>query len=97
MTTLLFLLAYFVLINIITVIYFYRDKRKAVRHEFRIPESVLFLLALMGGSPAALLSMFLFRHKTRKWKFRIGIPAILLLQCAAIGLLFFTASQIQFR
>ena len=37
-----------------------------------------------GGALGALLAMHLFRHKTRHWKFRAGIPFLMLLQCALV-------------
>ena len=37
------------------------------------------------GSLGSLAGMALFRHKTRHWSFRIGMPAILILQ--VVGLL----------
>ncbi|MBR4325829.1 MAG: DUF1294 domain-containing protein, partial [Bacteroidales bacterium] len=43
-------------------------------------EASLLLLAVLGGSPAALLAMHLFRHKTQHNKFRYGVPAILIAQ-----------------
>lgn len=56
-----------------------RAKRKGSR---RIPERTLFLSALLGGSPGAVLGMWTFRHKTRHWYFQYGMPAILLAQAA---------------
>ena len=41
-------------------------------------------VALLGGSPGAIAGMWLFRHKTRHWTFRLGMPAILILQVAAL-------------
>lgn len=38
------------------------------------------LLAVMGGSLGALAGMFTFHHKTRKMKFRLGVPVILIIQ-----------------
>lgn len=56
------------------------DKRKAVRHLWRVRESTLFLIALLGGSVGSILGMRMFRHKTRHWYFVYGMPAILALQ-----------------
>ena len=39
------------------------DKAKAKRHKQRIPEKMLFLSAILGGSVGSLLGMYLFRHK----------------------------------
>ena len=60
------------------------DKRKAKRDQWRVPERALFLTALLGGSPGAILGMYCFHHKTRHWYFRWGLPAIFLLQAAGI-------------
>ncbi len=62
------------------------DKWKARHGRWRIPEAALLLTALSGGSAGALMGMYLFRHKTRKPRFRYGVPAILLLQLALYAL-----------
>ena len=71
---------YLFVINVITFAAFGRDKRKTKKRRFRIRESTLFGLALIGGSLGAMAGMFLFHHKTRKPAFRIGIPVLFLLQ-----------------
>ena len=77
--------AYYLLsVNALTFIAYGIDKWKARHGRWRIPEATLLLLAVLGGSPAALLAMRLFRHKTLHRKFRLGIPAILIVQLAAI-------------
>lgn len=60
------------------------DKWKARHDRWRVPEKAFFLSALAGGSVGALVGMSCFRHKTRHWSFRIGMPAILILQVAAL-------------
>jgi uncharacterized membrane protein YsdA (DUF1294 family) len=77
-------------INLLTFIVYGLDKYKAKHKKWRTPEATLLILAALGGSPAALLAMYLFRHKTLQNKFRFGVPIILLLQTAlAIYLIFF--------
>lgn len=56
------------------------DKRRAIRHAYRIPEATLFLIAALGGSLGSIMGMQHFRHKTRHRKFVWGMPAILILQ-----------------
>lgn len=56
------------------------DKRRAKNGGWRVRERSFFLAALLGGSLGAILGMFGFRHKTRHWYFKLGLPAILLLQ-----------------
>ena len=77
----------FLLINIITFLAYGLDKLKAVKNWWRIPEWVLMGLAVFGGSLGAFLGMVVFRHKTRKLKFRFGIPLIILLHALAVAYL----------
>ncbi len=60
------------------------DKRKAKKHKWRISEKNIFLIALLCGSLGCLLGMNIFRHKTKHWYFRFGLPTILVLQVVAI-------------
>ena len=62
--------AWLVFINIFTFAAYALDKYKAVHHAWRIPERTLILLA----------AMYIVRHKTKHNKFRIGVPAILVIQ-----------------
>ena len=79
-----YLIAYLAAINLLTFCVYGADKRRAkIPGARRVPEKTLFALALLLGSPGALLGMQVFRHKTRHWYFRYGIPAILLAQAAA--------------
>ncbi|MBO7489896.1 MAG: DUF1294 domain-containing protein [Bacteroidales bacterium] len=91
------LIYYFIAVNILTFIAFGIDKIKACRNgsshgkshqSRRIPEASLLLLAALGGSPAALIAMPLFHHKTLHKKFRFGVPLILIAQIALLVILF---------
>ena len=79
-----FVIGYLVCINLAGLVSMGLDKRKAVRHQWRIPEATLFLIALLGGSPGSIIGMQLFRHKTRHWYFVWGLPAIFFLELALI-------------
>jgi len=76
------LLVYLIGVNIMTFYAFGADKRQAQRGKRRVPERALFLLALAGGSLGAVYGMIGFRHKTRHWQFRVGLPLICLAQAA---------------
>ena len=82
------LTAYFLLISLIAITATLLDKYRARRHKGRIPEATLLLLSALGGSAAMLITMRLIHHKTRKKKFMIGIPVILILQLAAAAAVF---------
>lgn len=75
--------------NIIGIAVMGIDKAKAKRHAWRIPEKVLFLVSLLGGSIGTWAGMYIFRHKTKHWYFVVGMPAILILQIVAGVWLFF--------
>ena len=81
------LAAYLVLMNLVTFWVYGADKRRARRGRWRVPERTLFLLPLLGGSIGALAGMRVFHHKTRKTKFRLGVPVALLLWLLLIGAL----------
>ncbi len=78
------LLAYLLAINLITFMTYAHDKRAARKHKSRTPESTLHLLALLGGSPAALAAQQLFRHKTIKRSFQWVYWGIVILQVAVV-------------
>ena len=79
-----FLLLYLLLINAVAFLLMLADKRKAEKKLWRIPESTLLTSAVFGGSIGALAGMYTFRHKTKHLKFTLGVPAILILQIAAV-------------
>ena len=72
---------YLLLMNIVGFYVMYSDKRRAIKHRFRIPERTLFIVSLLGGSIGTWAGMYLFRHKTKHWYFVVGMPLILLCQC----------------
>ena len=77
--------AYLALLNLVLFVLFGRDKAAARRGARRTPETTLLALAVLGGSLGGLLGMLLFRHKTRKPAFRIGLPVILICQLLLAG------------
>ena len=79
-TPILTLIALLALLNLITFIVYGIDKYKARTGKWRISESTLLLLAIMGGSIGALLGIKVWHHKTMHKKFKYGIPLIILVQ-----------------
>ncbi len=83
-----YVIFYLVVINIMTFIFYGVDKKRAVEQEWRISEKKLLWLTAIGGSVGALAGMKCFRHKIKKRKFMIGVPALFLLH-VLIGVLIY--------
>ena len=60
------------------------DKRHAQKREHRIPEHTLFWATACFGGLGGLLAMYVYRHKTQHWQFRIGFPLLLAIQVALL-------------
>ena len=60
------------------------DKGKARRGKWRVSEKTLFVFALLGGALGGTAGMFLFRHKTKHWTFRLGFPLLAAAQLALL-------------
>lgn len=76
------LLGWLAAVSLVTFCVFRWDKRRAVRHERRVRESTLLWLCAVGGAAGGLLAMRIFRHKTKKKPFSIGVPLMLAAQTA---------------
>ena len=63
------------------------DKVKAKRGAWRIPEKTLFLVTALFGGLGGTLGMTFFRHKTKHWYFKLGFPALLVIQIVLLALL----------
>ncbi len=73
---------YLLAVNLVGFAAMGADKRRARRGKWRIPEARLFFYAALGGSVGSVAGMWVFRHKTRHWYFKYGMPLILLIQAA---------------
>ncbi len=78
---------YWIVINLIGFAVMGADKKRAIRGAWRISEASLFFTALIGGALGCTLGMYHFRHKTRHWYFRLGMPGIFMAQAAIFFLL----------
>ena len=80
------LLCYLLAISIISVVVCIYDKIAAKHNpKHRTRESTLLLLSALGGSVAMYVTMQLIRHKTKHFKFMVGIPVIIIAQIAIIA------------
>lgn len=78
---------YFFVINVFGFLSMYSDKKRAKKKQYRIPEATLFMCALLGGSIGSMIGMYTFRHKTKHWYFKLGIPFIVMIQILSITFL----------
>ena len=74
-----------VVMNFIGYISMWSDKKRAIKGKYRISEKTLFIIALLGGSIGSILGMNQFRHKTKHWYFKYGMPLILMIQVILLG------------
>lgn len=65
------LYAYLLIINLMALLVFFIDKKKAIKHKYRIKEKALLSIAALGGSVGSLIAINCFKHKNRKIKFKL--------------------------
>ncbi len=75
---------YLIFINMLGYLSMGSDKKKAREGKYRISEKALFTIAILGGSIGSIIGMRKFRHKTKHWYFKYGIPCILILQIVGV-------------
>ena len=95
MSVIQIVLLYILSVNLGGFIAYGIDKKRSIRSKWRIPEATLMTFALVGGSVGCLLGMKVFRHKTQKPLFFIGVPIIFIIQIVAT-LIFFFATPFSF-
>jgi uncharacterized membrane protein YsdA (DUF1294 family) len=78
---------YLIIVNIAALALCMIDKRAAVQKRRRISERTLLAAALAGGAAGMFVGMLAVRHKTRKAKFIVLIPVIIVLQAVGLYLL----------
>ena len=71
---------YLIVINILGFLVMGLDKHKAKMAERRIPENTLFMFTILGGGVGTIVGMYVFHHKTKKMKFKVGMPLVLILE-----------------
>lgn len=69
------LAGYLVIINAAALLMMAEDKRRAKRHQWRVPEAALFGAALLGGSAGAWAGMYLFPPQNQALVFCGGYAA----------------------
>lgn len=76
-------------INLIAFLAMGIDKWKAKHDAWRIPENTLLILVVLGGGIGGIAGMYTFRHKTKKPRFFIGFPFILIFEISLAIYVFF--------
>ena len=76
----IFLLPIYIFFSLLAVAFTVYDKIAASKRLFRIPEKVLFLVSLCGGSLAMYITMLIIRHNTKHKRFMVGLPLIIAAQ-----------------
>lgn len=71
MSTALLAIIIYAAINLISLLFYGADKRKAVDGKWRVRESTLLFLGFIGPF-GAVVGMKLFHHKTQKPKFKMN-------------------------
>ena len=74
------IIAYILLMNIWAIVLFGADKLSAKKQGERVSEKKLFRVCFWGGAIGGMIGMYLFRHKTLKKKFSVGVPVLFLIQ-----------------
>lgn len=78
-------LAFLLVVNLLTLLAFRSDKQAARARAPRMPERRLLALAALGGTPAAYAARRIWRHKTRKQPFTAQLHGLAALQCALLA------------
>ena len=78
------LLIYFFLINIVGYLLMKIDKKRAIKHQYRISERTLWIVAVLFGAFGLYLGMKNFRHKTKHAAFKYGLPTLTVLEIGIV-------------
>lgn len=71
--------------NLLSFLLMGYDKHCARKGKWRVSEKKLFLAAGCFGALGGIVGMYVFRHKTKHWTFRVFFPAMLAAQIALIA------------
>ena len=79
---------YLLVMNLFTFLIMGIDKKKAKKGSWRVPEKTLFTLVALGGGIGGIAGMHIFKHKTKKTRFVIGFPLIIIMQIIVVITIF---------
>lgn len=90
------IIVYYTVLNILGLASMASDKIRMMERRFRIPESVLLIIALIGGAAGSTAGMFLFRHKKKRPLFFYGLPLLVFAHLFLWILLYVSSSAVVF-
>lgn len=73
-----YIIYFLIAVNIMAFTVCAFDKNLAKRRKRRISEKTLFFWSIIGGAIGMFISMLLFHHKTKHWKFMVFIPLLIM-------------------
>ncbi|MBQ6448140.1 DUF1294 domain-containing protein [Cytobacillus oceanisediminis] len=79
-----YLLIYLVVINILGYSLMMIDKKRAIKHQYRISERTLWITAILFGALGLFIGMKNFRHKTKHALFKYGLPILSVLELGIV-------------
>jgi uncharacterized membrane protein YsdA (DUF1294 family) len=82
------ILGAYIIMNLIGLIVMKIDKDRAKKHQYRISENTLWLVAIFGGAVGTTIGMQLYRHKTKHLNFKIGFPLLAVAEVILLGYFF---------
>ncbi len=83
----IYLIVYLISINLISFVAYRADKKKSEKGKWRTKETTLLSFSLFGGGIGSMLGMRIFRHKTQKMKFKVGVPLLTIVSIVIIWIL----------
>ena len=79
------IIAFVLIMNLISFFLMRHDKQCAQAGKQRVPEKTLFLVTALFGGLGGTAAMWIFRHKTKHWYFKVFFPLMLIIQAAIIA------------
>ena len=84
-----YLVLYFLILNVVGYLIIWHDKRKSRTGQWRVPEARFFAIALVGGALGVYYGMKTFKHKTQHLSFKIGIPLLIAFNIILMGVILY--------
>ncbi|SDM25488.1 Uncharacterized membrane protein YsdA, DUF1294 family [Bacillus sp. OK048] len=82
------ILVAYIIMNLIGLFVMKADKDRAKKHQYRISENTLWLIALLGGAVGTTVGMQRYRHKTKHLSFKVGFPLLAVAEVILLGYFF---------